>query len=100
MPLEWTHDAKTCPADPCTGDTDCDGFPSIADRVDMARAAFQEYSEADGTSIQDFFVDVCMFLLAESHTVTTRELLIAHVHTAAAAWEEELQRIAGHWRKS
>ncbi len=102
MPLEWTHDHKSCAEVPCTRDTECAGFPTMADRVDMARAAYGEYSEADGTSEIDFFRDVVLFMFSEAgrrNTATTRELLIHNIHLAAGEWETETQRIADHWRK-
>ncbi len=61
MPLEWTH--ETC-AEDCPGTTDCPNFPTIKDRIDMADAAYAEYSESDGTPAVDFLSDVLLFVAA------------------------------------
>ena|SRR2546427_392823 len=63
MPLEWTHDRCGKPA--CDGSTNCPGFPTIKDRINMARAAYEEYSESDGTSVIDFALDVLLFAQSE-----------------------------------
>lgn len=60
MSLEWTH--PNCKHANCTGDKECWAFPTVADRLAMVTAAFEEYSEADGTHFLDFIQDV--FLLA------------------------------------
>lgn len=102
MPLEWTHDHKSCAEVPCTRDTECAGFPTMADRVDMARAAYVEYSEQDGTSPDDFFLDVVLFMFSEGgkqNADATRERLLQAIHAAAAEWHTEGARVAAHWRK-
>jgi len=59
MPLEWTHEKCRKPA--CDGTTNCPGFPTVKDRINMAKAAYGEYSESDGTSVIDFALDVLIF---------------------------------------
>lgn len=67
MPLEWTHDWAKCPKQKttCPGDTTCLEFPTSADRIAMARAAYAEYAEADDTPLEDFVQDVEMLARAE-----------------------------------
>lgn len=60
--LEWTHDSTTCPDPDCDGDTDCDRFPTVNDRIAMAEAAYEEYAGGDGTVLSDFVLDVLLFL--------------------------------------
>jgi hypothetical protein len=59
MPLEWTH--EKCGKSMCTGTTECAGFPTVRDRITMAKAAYEEYAESDGTSVIDFALDVLLF---------------------------------------
>lgn len=59
MALEWTH--KKCGKPACDGTTKCTGFATVADRVNMAGAAYEEYSASDGTSVIDFTLDVLLF---------------------------------------
>lgn len=104
MPLEWTHDHKCCAEVPCTRDTECAGFPTMVDRVDMARAAFGEYSEADADSATDFFMDVALFMFSEmakarSDSEQIRLQLYHLVDRAEIEWREEAVRIGGHWTK-
>lgn len=60
--LEWTHDADTCPArgGKCTLDKSCVEFPTDTDRINMARAAYDAYSQSDGTELSDFVKDVLL----------------------------------------
>ena len=69
MPLEWTHEKCTKPA--CDGTTACRGFPTVKDRIDMAKAAYEEYAESDGTSVIDFALDVLLFAQSEHRTDKT-----------------------------
>ncbi len=69
MPLEWTHERCGKPA--CDGTTDCAGFPTINDCINMARAAYEEYAESDGTSVIDFALDVFLFAQSECDADTT-----------------------------
>jgi hypothetical protein len=64
MPLEWTH--EKCRKPECNGTTDCPGFPTIQDRINMAQAAYEEYAESDGTSVIDFALDVLLFTQSQS----------------------------------
>lgn len=79
MALEWTH--TKCAVAECDGSKDCPAFPTVADRVNMARAAYQEYAEADGTSLEDFGIDVLMLVSAEDKTGL---LFGAVIHAAMA----------------
>ena len=68
MPLEWTHDWAKCPKQKttCPGDTTCSEFPTPADRIDMARAAYEEWSEGTGWgALEKFVLDVEMLARAE-----------------------------------
>lgn len=62
MSLEWTY--LKCGPD-CPECTECGTFPTTADRVAMARAAYVECSEPDGTPIEDFVIDVLLFAADE-----------------------------------
>lgn len=62
MSLEWTH-LKCGPY--CPETTECENFPMTADRVAMARAAYIEYCELDGTPIEDFAIDVLLLAADE-----------------------------------
>ena len=59
MPLQWTHEKCRQPA--CDGTTACAGFPTVNDRINMAKAAYEEYAAEDGTSVIDFALDVLLF---------------------------------------
>ena len=59
MPLEWTHEKCGKPA--CDGTTACRGFPTRQDRINMAKAAYEEYAVSDGTSVIDFAIDALLF---------------------------------------
>src|SRR3989449_11536046 len=63
MPLEWTHDKCRNPA--CAGTTACSSFPTVQDRINMAKAAYEQYAESDGTSVIDFALDVLLFTQSE-----------------------------------
>lgn len=67
MPLEWTHDWTKCPkqATTCPGDKCCEEFPTPADRIAMARAAYMEWSEGAGEPLENFVQDVEMLARAE-----------------------------------
>lgn len=62
MPLQWTHQ-KCGPA--CPETTECHRFPTVLDRLAMARSAYVEYSETDGTWLEDIVVDVLLFAADE-----------------------------------
>src|SRR5437867_8970268 len=59
MPLQWTH--EKCEKPTCDGTTACASFPTVKDRINMAKAAYEEYAESDGTSVIDFALDVLLF---------------------------------------
>ncbi len=80
MPLEWTH--ATCGSAGCTGDTDCLGFPTDIDRINMARAAYIEYADSDGTSLIDFVHDVMMLYLHDAEEGTLAELVLLCVRAS------------------
>jgi len=69
MPLEWTHEKCRQPA--CEGTTTCPGFPTIQDRIHMAKAAYEEYAASDGTSVIDFALDVLVFAESQFHSDQT-----------------------------
>jgi hypothetical protein len=70
--LEWTHSkCKLCPPGK-EPDKDCEGFPTSLDHLNMASAAYWEYSEADGTDLPTFFQDVV--LLMRHHGFETEDL--------------------------
>src|SRR6266446_8607205 len=59
MPLQWMH--EKCAKRACDGTTNCPGFPTVTDRINMAKAAYEEYAVSDGTSVIDFSLDVLLF---------------------------------------
>ena len=76
MPLEWTH--ETCKVKDCDSDTDCPGFPTDTDRINMARAAYvdwMEYAESDGTPLVDFVHDVMMLYRRDVEEGTLSKLV-------------------------
>src|SRR2546422_11749073 len=86
MPLEWTHDK--CRQPRCDGTTDCPGFPTVTDRINMAASAYAEYAESDGTSVIDFALDVLLFAQSEhdaEKTLLTRLAKQARRELAAHA---------------
>lgn len=82
MPLEWTH--EKCGKTACDGTTDCPGFPTATDRINMAGAAYEEYSESDGTSVIDFALDVLLF--AKSEHASDKSLLRRLAKQAGREW--------------
>ena len=82
MPLEWTHEKCRKPA--CDGTTDCPGFPTVNDRINMAKAAYEEFSESDGTSVIDFTLDVLLF--TQSEHVSDETLLRRLAKQARREW--------------
>ena len=84
MPLEWTH--EQCQKPGCDGTTDCEGFPTVKDRINMARAAYEEYADSDGTPVIDFALDVLLFAQSEHPQDTT---LLAHLaYQAGQEWQK------------
>ena len=75
MPLEWTH--EQCRKPGCDGTTACPGFPNVKDRINMAKAAYEEYAESDGTSVIDFALDVLLFAQSEHDANPTLLPLLA-----------------------
>src|SRR2546426_567138 len=93
MPLEWTH--EKCRQTACDGTTHCAGFPTIQDRINMAKAAYAEYSETDGTSVIDFALDVLLFAQSQFHsdqTLLPRLAKQARREWAHARWSRPLRR--------
>src|SRR5712671_5536727 len=88
MPLQWAHERCGKPA--CDGTTNCSGFPTINDRIDMARAAYDEYAEADGTSVIDFALDVLLFVQSEHDSDAA--LLKRLTKQAGREWRENARR--------
>ena len=88
MPLEWTHEKCKKPA--CDGTTACRGFPTVKDRIDMAKAAYEEYAESDGTSVIDFALDVLSF--AQSEHRTDQTLLPRLAKQACGEWKRHARR--------
>ena len=82
MPLEWTH--ERCERPGCDGTTDCPSFPTVTDRLNMARAAYDEYAESDGTPVLDFAIDV--LLLAQSEHVSDTTLIPRLARQALREW--------------
>lgn len=82
MALEWTH--QDCRNPDCDGTTECHAFPTVADRIRMARAAYEVYAEADDTSLLDFALDV--LLLAQSENVNDVTLLPLLARHASNEW--------------
>ena len=82
MALEWTHEKCGKPA--CDSTTNCPGFPTVTDRINMAGAAYQEYAESDGTSVIDFALDVLLF--AQSEHVSDKTLLPRLAKQAVREW--------------
>jgi hypothetical protein len=96
MALEWTH-AK-CAKRACDGTTNCPGFPTVHDRINMAKAAYEEYSESDGMSVIDFALDV--LLLAQSQHDADKTLLPRLAKQARREWAKSKRRCAPHPRRS
>lgn len=89
MPLEWTH--ETCDKPGCDGTTACPDFPTVNDRIHMARAAYGEYAESDGTSVIDFALDVLLF--AQSEHAADRTLLPRLAKQAFREWKAHRRRV-------
>jgi hypothetical protein len=88
MPLVWTHEKCAKPA--CDGTTNCPNFPTVQDRVNMARAAYSEYAEADGTSLTDFALDA--LLLLQSERPRSRSILMRLAKRAFQEWKAARQQ--------
>ena len=88
MPLEWTH--EPCGEPGCGGTTACPGFPTIKDRINLARAAYGEYAESDGTSVIDFALDV--LLLAQTEHPSDKTLLPRLGKQARREWQTFVRR--------
>jgi hypothetical protein len=88
MPLEWIH--EKCGKPECDGTTDCPGFPTLTDRINMAGAAHEEYSESDGTSVIDFALDVLLF--AQSEHASDETLLRRLAKQARREWAAYARR--------
>jgi len=82
MPLQWTHEKCRKPA--CDGTTNCTGFPTATDRINMAEAAYGEYAESDGTTVIDFTLDVLLF--AQSEHSADKTLLTRLARQAGREW--------------
>jgi len=82
MPLQWTH--ARCKKPKCDGTTACPGFPNVKDRINMAKAAYEEYAESDGTSVIDFVLDVLLF--AQSEHASDKTLLLRLAKQAGREW--------------
>jgi len=82
MPLEWTHEKCTKPG--CDSTTACPGFPTRQDRINMAKAAYEEYADSDGTSVIDFALDVLLF--AQSQLPSETALLTRLAKQAGRDW--------------
>ena len=63
MRLQWIH--EKCGKRACDGTTNCVGFPTVKDPINMAKAAYEQYAESDGTSVIDFALDVLLFTQSE-----------------------------------
>ena len=75
--LEWTH--EKCGRPGCTGTTECEAFPTVADRVAMVGAAYNAYAESDGTALLDFVQDVMLLAIARGvEPDTLRQLITMH----------------------
>jgi hypothetical protein len=88
MPLEWTH--EKCGKPTCDATTNCPGFPTVHDRIHMARAAYEEYTESDGTSVINFALDV--LLLAQSDHNSDKMLLPRLAKQARREWTAYARR--------
>ena len=60
------------------------------DRIDMARAAYDKYAEADGTSVIDFALDVLLFVQSEHDSDAA--LLKRLTKQAGREWRENARR--------
>ena len=89
MPLEWTH--EPCGKYGCDGTTECKYFPTITDRINMAKAAYDEYAEADGTSAIDFALDVLIF--AQSEHPSDATLLARLAYQAYREWRAHVRYV-------
>ena len=88
MALEWTHEKCGKPA--CDGSTNCPGFPTVTDRINMAGAAYEEYGASDGTSAIDFALDVLLF--AQSKHASDQTLLRQLAKQARREWAGYVRR--------
>ena len=93
MPLEWTHEKCRKPA--CDSTTACPGFPTRQDRINMAKAAYEEYAVSDGTSVIDFALDALLF--AQSQFDADKTLLPRLAKQARREWVKS-KRLAFHGR--
>ena len=89
MPLQWTH--EKCRKPECDGTTDCPGFPTFQDRINMAKAAYEEYAESDGTSVIDFALDVLLFAQSQFHSDKT--LMSRLAKQSGREWKTRARRI-------
>ena len=89
MTLEWTHDRCSHPG--CTECTDCEAFPTVRDRLTMAQAAYDEYAEADSSSVTAFALDV--LLLAQSKRRHDKALLSTLATQAQNEWQAYLENL-------
>ena len=74
----------------CDGTTACSGFPTVKDRINMAKAAYEEYAESDGTSVIDFALDVLLF--AQSEHGSDKTLLPRLAKQAGREWKAHARR--------
>ena len=88
MALQWSHESCGKPA--CNGTTNCLGFPTVKDRINMAKAAYEEFSESDGTSVIDFALDV--LLLAQSKHPADETFLARLAMEARQEWKAHAKR--------
>lgn len=87
MPLKWTH--ETCGKPACDGTTNCESFPTIKDRINRARVAYEEYAESDGTPVIDFAFDVLLFVQSENDA--DKALLPRLTKQALREWRAHVQ---------
>ena len=93
MPLQWTHEKCRHPA--CDGTTDCAGFPTVQDRINMAASAYAEYAASDGTYVIDFALDVLLF--AQSIFQSDKTLLPRLAKQARREWKRHARRSCICW---
>jgi hypothetical protein len=96
--LEWTHDTANCPlhaVGECTEDTGCHAFPTNTDRIAMARAAYQAYSESDGTELSDFVHDVLLLADAEGVKTQIHQLKALAVEVAKQRKDGDFVKVDG-----
>lgn len=72
------------------GDTTCSEFPTPADRIDMARAAYEEYAEADNTPLEDFVLDVEMLARAEG---LEQKIWVVLEHEPSCGWPVVIREV-------